>query len=435
MNIAASMDEPAAKKKVRRIKKSPTPEEKAPPADGTSEPPVRIRRTPLRSDPVVILFFICLVLGLAITTLALFEDEMLKRIGLLGPVLATAAYPVVGLVRGDATRPAARERFADNCYYLGFIFTQAALFFAFLPATFLGRALESRDVLGFFGMALSAALTGLMARTILVQLGSSIPEAEDAVHQDVEEVARQVAERSREIVSRFQSMADAAGEVTATMNSRLDQLTGTLNRFDDVVRQELASFETGSGSVETAMADTADAVHKHKQAFGEHVREAADALNAMKANLSLRSAEALQELKSATAAIEGGTAALGTFNELPPKMDALSRQLGKIEQLGARAEELSAGLAASIEEQAAHVAERIRASADEGSERIGAAAEQSAQALQGSAASARNALDERAQGFEAELKATSERLAGALQGFRDELARLSQGRDGAPDAP
>lgn len=420
----------ATARKQRKVRKAPPPSSPPPEAvePSAGEAPRRLPRIPLRGDPIVGLFFACLIAGFAIAALAISDDEGLKRFGLIGPFLATAAYPVIGVLNGIATRPAARERFADNCYYLGFIFTQAALILAFVPATFFGETLESRDVLGFFGMALSAALTGLIARTILVQLGSSIPEAEDSVHQEVEEVARQVAERAHEIVAEFQAMANAAGEVTATMNARLDELTGTLARFDDVVRQELASFERGAGAVDEAMAGAKDAVHQHQQSFGEHIQAAATALRDLQSKLSSRSEEALVALKAATSAIQDGSAALGAFNELPPRMDALQAQLGRVEELTGEVDQLSGELANAMRASTAEISEQLSASAGEATGTIVAAAKHSAGDLQSAASQARGALEARASSFEQDLSVTAERLSEALRGFRDELARLSAPR-------
>jgi hypothetical protein len=421
-------------RKVRGIKRTPV----APPSEQSElqlgeleAPQVAAPKPLLKADPVIRLFFACLVAGLLTTTLALFENDTARRIGLLGPLVATAAYPLIGWFQGIATRPSARERFADNCYYLGFIFTQAALFLVFLPSTMFDRPLESKDILGFFGMALSAALTGLISRTILVQLGSSLPEADDAVHEEVEEVARQVSKRAREIVQEFAGMADAAGTVTTTLNSSLDQLTGSLDRFDDVLQRELATFERGVGTIEVTVDGAQEAIATHKQSFGKQVESAGAALVALQANLDARAKDALSSLAEVTSALQQGSAAMNGLGELAPGVEALNEKLEGIDELASDVSRQRATLTEAVDASLASLA----TTSQRGAEGITEAASGAAQALQQSGTEAGEELKDHARKFDENLAATTERLATALKQFRDELDRLTSERKALSDAP
>ena len=67
----------------------------------------------------VSLFFICLAIGITLCLFGLSESRFWRNVGLLSPVLATIAYPILGIIFKIPARPALRERFAaarkDGC--------------------------------------------------------------------------------------------------------------------------------------------------------------------------------------------------------------------------------------------------------------------------------------------------------------------------------
>ena len=67
------------------------------------------------------------------------EQPLMRLVGVLGPIFATMFYPIWGYQQGLHRKANLRERFSDNCYYLGFIFTQLALVVGFLPVALVHR--------------------------------------------------------------------------------------------------------------------------------------------------------------------------------------------------------------------------------------------------------------------------------------------------------
>ncbi|HBO4518639.1 TPA: hypothetical protein L4U64_005188, partial [Pseudomonas aeruginosa] len=92
--------------------------------------------------------------------------------GLLLPLLFMAAYMLIGYRLRDSDISA--EKFADSCYYLGFIFTIASIIFSLFDLPNIGTDLTIIAVR--FGAAMVSTVLGLAVRVTLV---SFRPSTED----------------------------------------------------------------------------------------------------------------------------------------------------------------------------------------------------------------------------------------------------------------
>ncbi|HEX6375459.1 MAG TPA: hypothetical protein VFZ91_07035 [Allosphingosinicella sp.] len=470
-----SEGERPAKRPVRRTSAAPAPPPEVAPATAGAE----VAPPDPRGVSLTVGFFGCLAIGLGFCLLGLSPDPTLKKIGLIGPVAATALYPLWGWVSGTLRRQALRERFGDNCYYLGFIFTQAALLFAFLPITMWGRSVSSEDVLGFFGMAVGASLTGLIARTLIVQTGKTVPEADDSMHREVEDLARQVSHRARSIVGEFDTLSRSVAAVPEAMAARLDvQLTaiaGTLSRYDDVLRTEISSFESGAAAVTRAAEEAAASYLIHQQSFGDHVKGVSESLDRLREGLAGRLDETLDIVRAGTSSIAEAVAALGGLAgtredvaavrlqvagltvhtravaaDIAQSRDMMDRaaaaavaaldassgagaaKLSAAAEAGAGALQASADVGATRLSQAAEAAaDTIDASSQRGLERLAATAERSAVNLEAVGTRTATAIAGQAEEFTRQLGEATNAFTVTLTQFREELRRLRSESDAA----
>jgi hypothetical protein len=380
-------------------------------------------------------FFTCMIIGAAFCTLGLSSDPLIRSIGLLMPVIATISYPIWGLLAGKATRPMVREKFADNCYYLGFIFTQAALLFAFLPVTFGIRPVTSQDVLGFFGMAVGASLAGLIARTIIVQTGTTIPEADDAIYNEVEQLAHQVSRSAHNILDSFdqlgQSIVGLSTKAAENIDERISSICGIIRDYDTALRAEVAAVHAASAAVVGSSQSVAASFKEDEDSFARRVAEANEAIKQLAANVTGQVSEILAVMKSGTGALSAAAADLGRMSDMGEDIGRMRANVDLIEtEIGAiqtTAQSASAALTRSVDEAAG----AIRGAAADGSGDIRRAAALSADDLRTATGETAAGLGAQSKAFSDDLNAAVSSFAAALEDFRDQLSRLRTDRDHA----
>lgn len=117
-----------------------------------------------------------LAIGLKIFSSALgwyFGDPWIS--GFTVPLLIMAAYIGIGLARKESD--VSDEKFADSCYYMGFIFTITSLVFCLFDLPHIGEKLTLIAVR--FGAAMISTIAGLAVRVYLVSFKQ---DAADALH-------------------------------------------------------------------------------------------------------------------------------------------------------------------------------------------------------------------------------------------------------------
>jgi hypothetical protein len=116
--------------------------------------------------------------------------QMPWSLGFGVPIAIMVAYIVVGLNRSDDD--VSDEKFADTCYYLGFIFTITSIIFSLFDLPNIGTRIQ--DIAIRFGAAMVSTVFGLAVRVYLVSFRK---DGADAV-QDVEDAVVEAAHRFRE---------------------------------------------------------------------------------------------------------------------------------------------------------------------------------------------------------------------------------------------
>lgn len=132
--------------------------------------------------------------------------------GLLLPLLFMAAYMLIGYRLRDGDISA--EKFADSCYYLGFIFTIASIIFSLFDLPNIGTDLTTIAVR--FGAAMVSTVLGLAVRVTLV---SFRPSTEDALRN----VEDQVIDASRKLADELQKSLERVVDFRADVMRATDE--------------------------------------------------------------------------------------------------------------------------------------------------------------------------------------------------------------------
>lgn len=170
------------------------------------------------------LFAVVLVLKVAASGLA-WGLHQPWSLGFVLPLALMLLYIGLGLNRGGDDVP--DEKFADSCYYLGFIFTITSIIFALFDLPEIGTRLDAIAVR--FGAAMTSTVLGLGVRVYLVSFErdtrDALRDAEDAVVDSARRLREQLGlalDRLRD----FEAEVDLASKASVErVNVRLDAVT------------------------------------------------------------------------------------------------------------------------------------------------------------------------------------------------------------------
>jgi hypothetical protein len=183
--------------------------------------------------------------------------QMPWSLGFALPLALMLLYIVVGLRRrrDDVTD----EKFADSCYYLGFIFTITSIIFALFDLPSIGTRIESIAVR--FGAAMVSTVLGLGVRVYLVSFerdaADALREAEDAVVEASRRFREQLAiafERLRDFEAEVDLSAKASIErinlqVESLARDHSQRLAG---HFAELSTRSQAAFDGALADVQSA---------------------------------------------------------------------------------------------------------------------------------------------------------------------------------------
>lgn len=292
------------------------------------------------SIPKLFLVVIVLKVGASVAGWLLGSPWLL---GFALPLALMALYIVLGLQRSDAS--VSDEKFADSCYYLGFIFTISSILIALFDIPSIGSKIGEISVR--FGAAMVSTVLGLTVRVYLVNFR---PDFQDAV---------KTAEAG---------LLDSV----RSFRGQLDMAVGQLREFQNLIEQ---ASKTSVAQVDIAIGEAAAA---HSQTFAglfaeiaERQQQLADDnaahLKATTQTLSAALQDYVQTLASGSDRFESSVATYSASLETRLRLTALPEDFFA-KRLAPTVERLNQAVAAS-ETAAAAMAEAL----EQQSQRIGAA--------------------------------------------------------------
>jgi hypothetical protein len=163
---------------------------------------------PLKTIPVQKLFVLAIVGKIASSGLGWWLNDPWV-LGFAVPLLVMALYVALGLARDESD--VSDEKFADSCYYLGFIFTISSIIFSLFDLPQIGEKIAVIAVR--FGAAMVSTVVGLIVRVYLVSFKEEPAEALRAAEESVVDAHARLREQlliTLEKMQEFQSEIDLA---------------------------------------------------------------------------------------------------------------------------------------------------------------------------------------------------------------------------------
>lgn len=348
------------------------------------------------------LFLVTLILKVG----ASFLGWMLRDPWVLGftvPLVFMSAYIVLGYYRRD--NDVTDEKFADSCYYLGFIFTITSIIFSLFDLPNIGTRIQ--DIAVRFGAAMVSTVLGLGVRVYLVSfkkdVADAIKDAEDAVldatrkfteqltialerlrdfesqvgtaaKESVERVNMQVESLSKnhadKLAGFFEELTtknqEAFTSALAEVKSASERLAQAVDGYSLGMRTNLTSIEAKVGAFADAVTDRLRTTTFPDEYFAERLKEPLTQLRESATAIASGIRASLQEINKSTtvlsaalkklqdkaAATEGSLETILKLTQQQQSvLDAAKGQLSALEQLGAtlsRFDETLAGTLASV---------------------------------------------------------------------------------------
>lgn len=169
---------------------------------------------------------------------------------LIIPMAAMALYIWGGLIREDRTL--SDEKFADSCYYLGFLFTIVSIVVSLIDLPSIGTNLNQIAVR--FGVAMVSTAAGMAVRIYLVNFKRETNDALLAAEDALVEGADRFVERlniAAEAYQRFEiSVNNSTSNVTEHVQQRLERLSEDYSkRLDEQFQKSFFLLEKTSSEV------------------------------------------------------------------------------------------------------------------------------------------------------------------------------------------
>jgi hypothetical protein len=179
--------------------------------------------------------------------------------GLVVPIGFMALYMYFGYNYRDSDVSA--EKFADSCYYLGFIFTIVSIIFSLFDLPNIGNDLTSIAVR--FGAAMVSTVLGLFVRVLLVSFRPSMDDAMSNIEDQVVDSTQKVID---EFHTSFENLQDFRSEV---MNASRDAVNAVRIQIEEMAEEHKKQTETFFANLTQQNAETLGAVMKDIQLAGQ----------------------------------------------------------------------------------------------------------------------------------------------------------------------
>ncbi|MEZ5664696.1 MAG: hypothetical protein R3E94_14375 [Burkholderiaceae bacterium] len=199
-------------------------------------------------------------------------------LGFVAPLVVMVAYMIVGYrTRGSDV---AEDKFADSCYYLGFIFTIASIVVCLLdvPKMSIGSGLQ--DIALRFGAAMVSTVLGMAVRVYLVSFRKDSSDALQDVEQALLDTTRmftvQLQENLKTLQSFEQQVISAGKSSVASVQVQVEALSRnfseTLSQFYAQLNEEnRAAFREMAEEGRAASSRLSAAVDGYSQGMQSHL--------------------------------------------------------------------------------------------------------------------------------------------------------------------
>jgi hypothetical protein len=188
------------------------------------------------------------------------------------PLALMAGYIILGSHR--SSHDLTDEKFADTCYYLGFIFTITSIIFCLFDLPNIGTKIQ--EIAVRFGAAMVSTVLGLAVRVYLVSFrrdaADAVQDAEDAVLDATQKFTEQL-NLARERLQEFESQVDeAARSSVERVNIQVENLTKNHSSrlaefFNDLTARNQEAFTNALTEVRSASYRLSDSVDSYSESI------------------------------------------------------------------------------------------------------------------------------------------------------------------------
>ncbi|BAL23708.1 methyl-accepting chemotaxis protein [Azoarcus sp. KH32C] len=193
-------------------------------------------------------------------------------LGLALPLTVMALYIGLGARRSD--KDVSDEKFADSCYYIGFIFTITSIIFSLFDLPQIGAKMS--EIAVRFGVAMVSTVVGLAVRVYLVSFKQDLNDAVAAAEEGVIDATNRLREQltiALEKMREFDSRVDEATKTTiANVSVGVEKLTESYGEkltdfFEDLAQENKEAFASALNEVKTASNRLSDSVDGYSAAM------------------------------------------------------------------------------------------------------------------------------------------------------------------------
>jgi methyl-accepting chemotaxis protein len=313
------------------------------------------------------LFLVTIILKIA-ASVAGWQFGSPWLLGFAVPLALMAVYILLGMYRGDDT--VSDEKFADSCYYLGFIFTISSILVALLDIPAISAKIG--DISVRFGAAMVSTVLGLIVRVYLV---SFRPDFQDAVRQaesgllDSVHVFRTHLDGAVERLREFQASVDEAARLSvaqvdiAVQNAAAEQARQFTAVFEAVAAEHRKVADEATAHLKAATHTLSNALYDYAQSlaagtgkFEGKIEEFSEHLDARLRRVTLPEDYFASRLNPAVDRL--GRSVAETGDEVAALVSEFRTQARKISAVLADLGEKTAATSASMDDVCAAVLDR-----------------------------------------------------------------------------
>ncbi len=205
-------------------------------------------------------------------------------LGFVLPLFFMGSYITLGMRRDK--RDLTDEKFADSCYYLGFIFTIVSIIFCLLDIPNIDKELDTIAVR--FGAAMFSTVVGIIVRVYLInfkkEFADAVQQSEDAIVDAAQKFIAQI-ELVSEKSEQFQAYLSHATELSVERaHQKLESgLTYGLEKLENSIKQ---NSDLTTSALHNNLSEINNAVKKFCDVFNELLTESNRSLAQMQLDLN-----------------------------------------------------------------------------------------------------------------------------------------------------
>ncbi|RSM22602.1 hypothetical protein [Aeromonas salmonicida] len=204
--------------------------------------------------------------------------------GLALPLTVMGLYIWVGATKRDTI--VSDEKFADSCYYLGFIFTIASIIASLFDLQNIGSGLS--DIAARFGAAMVSTCLGVIVRVIMV---SFRPNTEDAIRSAEDMVLTSYRRLSDEFSRSFDQLVVFRGEAVEASRVAVSSVKEQIDSMTEMHSQQTETFfkemtEYNKATILSLIQDISTASMGLNQILEQYQAKASETCEGIDQNLS-----------------------------------------------------------------------------------------------------------------------------------------------------